>query len=101
MNWRKSSHSGYNGDCAEVASWRKSSYSGANGQCAEVGSWRKASYSDAGETCVEAGHGDQVVGVRDTKDRGDGPVLTFPPAAWIRFITAVRQGALVPDGKQA
>ncbi|MET8064693.1 DUF397 domain-containing protein [Micromonospora sp. NPDC005313] len=55
--------------------WRKSSRSGSNGDCVEV-----AGFLD-------------VVGVRDTKDR-QGPALSFDPAAWTRFVGAVRAGLL-------
>ncbi|PPA58657.1 DUF397 domain-containing protein [Micromonospora chalcea] len=55
--------------------WRKSSRSGGEGDCVEV-----AGFADA-------------VGVRDTKDR-KGPVLNFDPAAWSRFVGAVRGGRL-------
>lgn len=58
--------------------------------------WRKSSYSngqDSGE-CVEVGMGlPALVPVRDSKDP-EGPVLTFAPAAWADFLTAVRAGAL-------
>lgn len=42
------------------ASWRKSTFSSMNGSCVEIG-W------------LEPGR----IGVRDTKDRGTGPVLIF------------------------
>ena len=72
--------------------WRKSSHSFSNGNCAEVASWRKSSRSAAGN-CVEAGAGDAVVGVRDSKDGGAGPVLTFTPAAWQAFTAALKASA--------
>jgi hypothetical protein len=74
--WRKSSHSGGNGDCVEVAfsDWRKSSHSGGNGDCVEVG-------SSLG-----------TVGVRDTKQRGQGPVLEFVRTEWEAFVRGVKDG---------
>lgn len=71
--WRKSSHSGANGDCVEVSlpGWRKSSYSGSNGGCVEVTLERT------------------MVGVRDSKDI-TGPVLSFDVVAWRAFVESVR-----------
>ncbi|MFJ3788093.1 DUF397 domain-containing protein [Kitasatospora sp. NPDC090091] len=53
--------------------------------------WRSSSYSNAeGGNCVEVD--DSSPGrVRDSKDP-DGPDLTFSPAAWQAFVTAVRVG---------
>ncbi|MFI1095089.1 DUF397 domain-containing protein [Streptomyces sp. NPDC020917] len=61
--------------------------------------WRKSSYSggEQGDACVEVGFGASgalgTVPVRDSK-APEGPVLTFTPAAWTDFLTAVREGAL-------
>lgn len=47
--------------------------------------WRKASYSgNGGQNCVEVAANGQVL-VRDTKDRGAGPVLRITSADWRRF----------------
>ena len=60
------------------AAWRVSSRSnGQGGQCVEVG------------FAVEA----DVVGVRDSKDRGSG-LLAVPGPAWSAFLASVRSGAL-------
>jgi hypothetical protein len=86
-NWRKSSFSHANGNCIEVAAsrggarWVKSSLSFSNGQCAEVAAWQ----GSVGPAVV--------VGVRDTKDRGAGPVLTFSAGAWEVFTAAVKRDA--------
>ncbi|GHJ52734.1 hypothetical protein Nm8I071_20410 [Nonomuraea sp. TT08I-71] len=57
------------------ARWRKSTRSGGNGgDCVEVAD------NLAG-----------VVAVRDSKDPA-GPVLTFDPAAWTRFVDTTRRG---------
>lgn len=107
MTWRTSSYSQANGSCIETASWRKSSYSHANGncvecaafrsstfcaktECIEAGSWRTSSHSTYHGSCVSLGRGEAVIGVRDTKDNGQGPVLEFTPAAWIRFTGEIR-----------
>jgi hypothetical protein len=49
-------------------------------------SWRKSSYSGgSGGNCVElASQGGRVL-IRDTKQAGAGPVLTFSAPAWRRF----------------
>ena len=48
--------------------------------------WRKSSYSgNGGANCVEAGTIPGAVLVRDTKDRGNGPVLRVSPDGWKRL----------------
>lgn len=70
--------------------WRKSSYSGAQSDCIEVADvvavpereWRKSSYSAQANECVETRL--LMVGgmaVRDSKEPG-GPALLFPAYAW-------------------
>lgn len=70
--------------------WRKSSYSGYNGNCVEV-AWRKSSYSVGNGACVETATGCGQIHVRDSKDP-DGPVLEFSPGAWAEFLDGVRDG---------
>ena len=54
-------------------------------------SWRKSSYSTGnGGNCVEVGTGVPGVAIRDTKDRGHGPVLKVTPAEWRRFLKSVK-----------
>lgn len=73
--------------------WRKASRSNASGNCVEVAAgWRKSSYSDANGNCVEVAAADRVIGVRDTKLHGQGPVLEFPVATWREFISKARSG---------
>jgi hypothetical protein len=71
--------------------WRKATYSHANSSCIEVGvGWRKATYSHANSDCVEVAARRKVVGVRDTVQRGHGPVLQFSAAAWQAFVDAAK-----------
>ncbi|WEV27699.1 DUF397 domain-containing protein [Streptomyces sp. 71268] len=54
--------------------------------------WFKSSYSGSTGDCVEVAAGvPNIVPVRDSKDP-HGPALTFEPAAWNAFITAVKAG---------
>ena len=54
------------------------------------GTWRKSTRSQQ-ESCVEVRLCDGSVEVRDTKDSGMGPTLSFPPAAWQTFIEAAKR----------
>jgi hypothetical protein len=62
-------------DSSMRSAWRKSSYSGCNGNCVEVAELRP-----------------DLIGVRDTKDAGCGPVLVFEAAAWKSFLKSVKNG---------
>jgi hypothetical protein len=62
-----------------------------------IESWRKSSYSGGnGGDCVEVGDGQDVIAVRDTKQAGQGPVLTVSSAAWRSFMATVK-ASLSPD----
>jgi hypothetical protein len=52
--------------------------------------WRKATYSVGNGNCVEVATGRRAVGVRDTVQRGHGPVLEFSAAAWRAFINTAK-----------
>lgn len=71
--WKKSSRSGAAGHCVE-ARWKKSTHSVSNGACAEVRS-----------------EGDRIL-VRDTKDAGAGPTLSFTQDEWLAFVGGVKDG---------
>jgi hypothetical protein len=62
--------------------------------------WVKSSYSDGnGGMCVEWAPNVAAtaagVPVRDSKDP-EGPALTFAPAAWTAFVTALKNGEFKP-----
>lgn len=55
--------------------------------------WRKSSWSNYAGNCVEiAGLPGDRVGIRDTKDRGTGPVLLFTRAEWTAFLSRTKDG---------
>jgi hypothetical protein len=54
--------------------------------------WRKSSYSACNGNCVEVAVHRDLIGVRDTKDEGRGPVLIFDGAAWRSFIDSLKGG---------
>lgn len=58
--------------------------------------WRKSSRSGEGNGgCVEvASTTSTVIGVRDSKEFGRGPVLTVDANRWVAFLSAVRSGRL-------
>lgn len=67
--------------------WRKSSFSGENGTCVEV-AWRKSSFSAEHGACVEVAFS-SAVGIRDSKKPESGH-LTVPPAQWTVFLAHVK-----------
>lgn len=54
--------------------------------------WIKATASSGGQQCVEMRRHDDHVEVRDTKDRGRGPVLRVAPGAFAGMLDRARQG---------
>jgi len=53
--------------------------------------WRKSTTSDSGG-CVEVAYAGGVVGVRDTKANGQGPVLEFSEQEWTAFLAGTSRG---------
>lgn len=58
----------------------------------EPGKWFKSTRSGNNGACVEVARLDDTIGVRDTKDRGAGPILRFTPAEWEAFIAGAKGG---------
>jgi Domain of unknown function (DUF397) len=56
--------------------------------------WRKSRRSNSSANCVEVGPVPvrRMVGVRDSKQHGRGPVLEFAPSEWTAFLAAIRDG---------
>jgi hypothetical protein len=55
--------------------------------------WRKAKASDSNGSCLEvAAHPDGGRCVRDSKNRGGGPILHFTAAEWTAFLDGARNG---------
>jgi hypothetical protein len=58
--------------------------------------WRKSQASDSGG-CVEVAYADGWIGVRDTKQSGAGPILTFTEKEWTAFLSGATLGEFTLD----
>jgi Domain of unknown function (DUF397) len=78
-------------DLSRIA-WRKSSYSGANGSCVEVAPLAGAALDSA---AADDGSGVSrgVMAVRDSKNRS-GPALVFTTRQWRTFAAGIKAGEL-------
>jgi hypothetical protein len=54
--------------------------------------WRKSSLSTYNGNCLEVGRIGNIIGVRDTKDKGRGPVLAFTQDEWNAFLGGAKAG---------
>jgi hypothetical protein len=61
-----------------------------------INQWHKAVASNGGTNCVEVMETADGFLVRDTKDGGAGPVLSFTHAEWEAFLAGVNQGEFDP-----
>jgi Domain of unknown function (DUF397) len=57
--------------------------------------WHSSTYS-GGNGCVEVAFADGRVGVRDSKQQGQGPVLEFTADEWNAFLAGAREGQFEP-----
>lgn len=57
-----------------------------------VSPWVKASASDSSGSCVEMRRNGKVIEVRDTKQNGEGPTLSFTPAEFSAWLDGARKG---------
>jgi Domain of unknown function (DUF397) len=59
----------------------------------EQGKWIKSADSNGSANCVEVrANADGTISLRDTKDKGTGPVHTFTEAEWRAFISGANRG---------
>ncbi|MFI9009270.1 DUF397 domain-containing protein [Actinosynnema sp. NPDC053489] len=63
--------------------------------------WFKSSFSTASGDCVEVRFDGDSVLVRDTKDRGSGPVITVDAPRWDDFLRRLQAGSPDADGALA
>lgn len=57
-------------------------------------SWQKASRSNSGSQCVEVAGIDGGILLRDTKDKGAGPVLVLSRGGHAAWLAAAKAGEL-------
>jgi hypothetical protein len=92
QGWRKSSHSGYNGNCIEVSGGFRTSTYTSSINCVDVG------YSECSEIASRTCNGTMIF-VRDTKANGTGPVLAFSGNTWRRFVKEIRTEVVSAAGE--
>ncbi|HTJ69704.1 MAG TPA: DUF397 domain-containing protein [Actinospica sp.] len=61
-----------------------------------INEWHKAVASNGGTNCVEVMETADGFLVRDTKDDGTGPVLSFTHGEWAAFLAGVNNGEFDP-----
>jgi hypothetical protein len=55
--------------------------------------WRKSTWSgDNGGACVEVAFLGTAVGLRDSKDKGNGAILVVNSGEWNAFLAEAREG---------
>jgi hypothetical protein len=61
-----------------------------------INKWHKSTASNGGTNCVEVMETEDGFLVRDTKDGGGGPVLSFTHTEWDAFLDGVLHGEFDP-----
>jgi hypothetical protein len=88
---------------AERIAFGESCYGAPYGQVRTVGavdastaSWHKSSWSSYNGSCVEVAElpASNLVAIRDTKQKGIGPVLAFTRSEWDSFLSKVKNDEL-------
>jgi hypothetical protein len=54
--------------------------------------WHKSTACTDGDSCVEVAYAGERIGIRDSKDDGEGPVLVLGGHQWRTFVARVRAG---------
>ncbi len=60
--------------------------------------WRTSTRSSNGSNCVEVDFTAAGVQLRDSKDRGTGPIIDFSPAQWAAFLRESVRGLPSANG---
>jgi hypothetical protein len=56
-----------------------------------TGRWRKSTVSGDGG-CLQVAYTEGMIGLRDSKDGDDGPILVFSEREWSAFLAGARSG---------
>lgn len=62
-----------------------------NREALETATFRTAN-GCSDKSCVEVALADGIVGLRDSKDKGRGPVLAFTEPEWEAFLAGAKNG---------
>ena len=58
------------------------------------GPWRKSSHSNSFSNCTEVRRDGDAILMRDSKQHGAGPVLSFTPREWLAFTDGIKDGQI-------
>ncbi|WP_216206962.1 DUF397 domain-containing protein [Amycolatopsis aidingensis] len=57
--------------------------------------WRKSTRSNGSGACVEVAYTEDAIGIRDSKQLGQGPNLVLSHSTWRSFVRLVMSSATV------